>query len=240
MEKLIFLFFLFNSLCLFSLDSESTFRRLLARAIAEPSVFLREIKSDSEITVPVRPGYNWALNYAIFPTFFPFVFVSPSFSTKLYMESSIPQIDFFAGFQYFAASSAFMNSTDDVEDMSFWGFHGGFLMSNSLASKVRNFYGLKYSYSDAKLKLSKDKKHELLGVEINSFNFSDSTVYAVFGVEVMRDIEKYFAIQINYDFKNNNVFMKTGWYGKWFELGLNFYPDGILSIHPIWNMRLNF
>lgn len=240
MEKLIFCVLFFYSLNLYSLDAKSSLKSIVARVVAEPALFLREIKSDAEITLPVRPGSDWAVNYAIFPTFFPFIFLSPSFSKRLYMESSLPQIDFFGGFQYFIAGSAFSNSTEDVEDVSFWGYHGGFLVSNSVTSKIRNFYGLKYSYSFAKLQLSKDKKHELLGVQLRSFKFSDSTVYAIFGVELMRDIEKYFAIQLNYDIINSNVVMKTGWYGKWFEVGLNFYPDGIISIHPVWNMRLNF
>lgn len=239
MERLIFfLFFFISNLSCF--DGESAIRRIISRAVSEPSLFLRELKSDAEPTLPVRSGYDLNFNYAIFPSFFPFVIVAPSFSKRIYIESSLPQLDIVGGFQYFAAGSTFANATNELEKLSFYGYHVGVMASSSLSSRIRNFYGVKYSLLSSELKLSSNKKHELLGVEVHNFRFSDSAFYAIFGVEMRRDINRYFALQINYDVNNNNIVMKTSWYGKWFELGFNFYPDGVLVIHPVWNMRLNF
>ncbi len=240
MERLILIiFFLFFSHSVFA-DFESSARRLVARIVAEPSVFLREVKSDSETSLPVRSGYNTSFSYSLFPSFLPMIFLTPSFSKRIYPESDLPQIDLGGGFQYFAASKAFAQLSNEVDKISFWGYHASITASNSMSSRIRNFYGMRYSYSSAELKLSDNKKHELIGVELHNFKFTDHAVYVFFGIEFLKDINKYFAIQINYDVNNDMIAMKTSWYGRWFELGFNFYPDGIIVIHPIWNIRLNF
>lgn len=241
MERLVFLLLFFiSTLNLLAFDGESFLRRIVSRAVSEPSLFLREVKSDAEITLPIRSGYEWSFNYSIFPSFFPFVVLSPSLSRRISLESSLPQIDFTLGAQYFAAGDTFARVSDELKRISFYGYHLGLLSSRSLSSRVRNFYGMKYSFFSSGLKLSSDKKHELLGVEIDSFRFSDKAWYILFGVETRLDINNYFALQINYAPGINHIVMKTSWYGKWFELGFNFYPDGVLEVHPIWNMRLNF
>lgn len=241
MERLILIFFLFlNAISLNSADIESAAKRIIARAMAEPSLFFMEMKSDSESALPVKPGSRYSFNYSIFPSFFPLIFVSPSFSKRVLAEGDFPQIDFGVGVQYFGAQKLITQMSDDVEKISFWGYNMGFTASNSLTSKIRNFYGLRYSYSSSELELTADKKHELIGVELRSFKFKRDALFVFLGVETMKDINRYFAIQLNYDLINGMIVMKTSWYGKWFELGLNFYPDGVIPVHPVWNMRLNF
>ena len=47
-------------------------------------------------------------------------------------------------------------------------------------------------------------------------------------------------MQLNYVVKTQTWSTKLSWYGKVFELGLNIYPEGVLVIHPVWNLHLNF
>ncbi|MCX7905723.1 MAG: hypothetical protein N2446_03370 [Elusimicrobiales bacterium] len=241
MERLIFIFIVFlTTLQSYAIDTRSFLKRVISKAVKEPSAFFREIKSDTEITLPVKSGYDNVFTYSIIPSFFPFAFISPSFTRRVYLESSLPQIDIGGGLEYFSIGSTLARSSEYIENISFWGYHLKSIFSNSFSSKIRNFYGIKYSYNFCELDLSDSKKYELLGVEIDEFKFKDFGFYVVFGVEIIRDVNKYFAIQLNYDMSNKNVIMKTGWYGRWFEIGLNFYPDGIIPIHPVWNMRLSF
>ncbi|MGC9070251.1 MAG: hypothetical protein ACP5IO_02950 [Elusimicrobiales bacterium] len=240
MERLIFLtLFCFFVKPAFA-DFESAARRVVARVVAEPSLFFREIKSDSETSLPIKSGYNTVLGCSLFPSLLPITFITPSFSRRIHPESEFPQMDLNIGFEYFVAGKTFAKLSDEVENLSFWGYHTGITASNSITSRIRNFYGVRYSYSSAELKLSSYKKHELLGVELSNFRFDNNAVYVYFGIELMRDIDRYFALQINYDIKNEMIAIKSSWYGKWFELGFNFYPDGVVVIHPIWNMRLSF
>lgn len=241
MERLVILFiFIFLPFFSYPLDFESYAKKTLARAISNPSLFFTEIKSDTEIVLPLKSGSDFAINYPIFPSFFPFTFIAPSLVKRIHTEGKIPQIDILGGIQYFSAGSIFANATDDVKDMYFWGGYVGMIGTNSIYSRLRNFYGFKIAYDSAKLKLTKEKKHELLGIEIDDFKFSQTSLSVILGVEIMRDINKFFSMQIDYNTTKNFIAFRTVWYGKWFELGFNFYPDGVINIHPFWNMRIYF
>lgn len=245
MEKLIsslLLFFIFNGIMLCGIKDKA--EEMVAQIVSDPSRFFYEIKNDSEITLPVSSGKKYNFSVEIFPTLVPFTYANASVNYNLYKEGKLnvnmPQIDVFGGFAYMVGAKIAANSTDDITDANFSGYHFGFILTSSLTSKTRTFYGFKHSFLSSKLELSKNKKHQILGVDINNFesDFIENSV--IFGVETLKDVNKHWAVQLNYGLTNNTVVGKISWYGKWFELGINIYPEGVIVIHPTWIMRLGF
>jgi len=217
---------------------------MVAQVVADPPKFFYELKNDSEITLPVPSGKSYNFNISLFPTLLPLTYANTSINYNLYKEgktsASMPQIDLFGGVAYMFGAKIAANMSDDIDDANFWGYHLGFLLTSSVNSKTRMFYGFKHSFLYTELKLSPNKKHELLGVEIKDFDSSFLENSVLFGVETLKDIDKRWAIEINYGLKNNTLAGKISWYGKWFELGFNIYPEGVIVIHPTWIMRLSF
>ncbi len=240
---LILTLFIISIINLFS-SFEDNLRQMLSQAISDPSRFVYEIQNNYEITLPVSPGKKYNFNSGLFPGFFPFTYSNVSINYNLYKEdefkTGIPQIDIIAGGGYLFGGKIMANQTSYIDSAVFYGYHTGFILSSSLSSKTRIFYGYKYSHTKAKLELNKSRTYELIGVRIDSFNseFNENTI--VFGVETLKNIDKRWAIQFNYGFTNNTIATKLSWYGKWFELGINIYPEGVIVIYPVWNMRLNF
>ncbi|MEF3279781.1 MAG: hypothetical protein K6357_02290 [Elusimicrobiota bacterium] len=240
-----FLFIIFGMYQLsFSYNIEDKGREIIAQIVADPAKFFYEMKSDSELTLPVNSGKKFIYNVELFPTLIPFTYINSSINYNLYKEGkisvNIPQIDIFGGFQYMLGGKIAANESEYIDDAKFWGYHVGVLISNSMSSKIRTFYGYKHSYLKANLELNPLKEFEILGVNINSFKSDFNEDSIIFGIETLKDINKYWAIQINYGFRNNTLVGRLSWYGRWFELGFNIYPEGVLVIHPVWILRLGF
>jgi len=68
--------------------------------------------------------------------------------------------------------------------------------------------------------------------------FEDS--FFVVGLESPKGLNKLWSIQLNYGMDTQTIASKVSWYGKYFELGLNIYPEGVFVVHPVWNFHLNF
>lgn len=219
-------------------------KEMVSQIVSDPPKFFYEMKNDSEITLPVSSGKKYNLNFGLFPTLVPFTYANASINYNLYKEGKInadmPQLDLLAGGAYMVGAKIAANSSDDITDAKFSSYHLGFLLTSSLSSKTRTFYGFKHSFLSSKLKLSDSKSHKILGVEIKNFDSSFVENSLIFGVETLKDVDKRWAVQINYGLTNNTLVTKLSWYGKWFELGINIYPEGVLVIHPTWIMRLSF
>jgi len=245
MERLICGFFIILLGCInLSADLKSYAHQSVARAITDPARFFFELKNDSEIAFPVNSGKRYTLNINFLPSLFPFTYINSSFNYCIYKEGilnkHLPQIDVAGGFAYMIGGDMLANATDDVDDAKIYGYHFGVIFSDSFKSKARIYYGFKHSYTHAKLDLSTSKRHTLLGVDINSFDTDFTENSVVFGVEFLKDINKYFSINLVYGLTNQTIVYGAGWYGKWFMMGFNFYPEGVLQIHPWWGMRLGF
>jgi hypothetical protein len=217
---------------------------MIAQIVSDPARFFYEIKADAEESLPVSSGKSYTFSVELFPTLVPFTYANASLNYNIYKEgklsTNMPQIDLMFGAQYMFGAKIASNLTDDINDANFWGYDAGLLLSNSFNSRTRTFYGYKHSFVSAKLDLNSDKNYELLGVRINSFDSSFSEDSVIFGVETLKDVNKYWAMQINYGLTNNTLAARISWYGKWFELGFNIYPEGVLVVHPTWSLRLGF
>lgn len=242
MKLFIFILFVFSSNVFASLADTGS--EMVAQIVSDPARFFYEIKADSEESLPVSSGKTYTLSVELFPTLVPFTYANASLNYNIYKEGKLavgmPQIDLMIGAQYMFGSKIAVNLTNDINDANFWGYNAGVMFSNSFNSRTRTFYGFRHSFLSAKLDMKKDKNYELLGVRINSFNSSFSENSIIFGVETLKDINKYWAMQINYGLSNNTLIARLSWYGKWFELGFNIYPEGVLVVHPTWSLRLGF
>jgi hypothetical protein len=245
MERLILgIFILFFGCFNLSADLKSYAEQSVAKAIAEPARFFSELRYDSEVIFPVNSGKNYTFNMNFLPSLLPFTYLNSSFNYCLYKEgkfhTSLPQIDIAGGFGYMIGANILANASDDVDGAKIYGYHIGLIFSDSFASKTRIYYGFKHSYTSAKLDLSPSKNHTLLGVSVNSFETQFSENYLIFGVEFLKDLNKYWSINLSYGLSNQSIVYGVGWYGKWFMMGFNFYPEGVIQIHPYWGMRLGF
>jgi hypothetical protein len=235
--------FLFGSFNL-SADLKSYAEQSVAKAIVDPARFFSELKMDSEVVFPVNSGKRYTFNVNFLPSLFPFTYLNSSFNYCLYKEgrlyTSFPQIDLIGGAAYMIGGNVLANATNDVNKISVYGYHLGFVFSDSFESKIRIYYGFKHSYTLSRLKLSSSKKHTFLGVNITDFDSKFSDNILVFGVEFLKELNKYWSINVSYGISKQTIVYGVGWYGKWFMMGFNFYPEGIIQIHPYWGMRLGF
>jgi len=244
-ERLIFIFLIFfiGSINIYP-DLNDYAKESVSKAIVEPAKFFFELKNDSEIILPVNSGKSYTININFLPSLVPFTYVNSSLNYCLYKEGILynffPQIDVVGGFAYMIGGDILANAIDDVNDLKIYGYHFGMIFSDSVKSKARIFYGFKYSYTYSKLSLNPLKKHSLIGVDIKSFdtNFIENSI--IFGVELLKDLNKYFSISLSYGLTNQSIIYGVSWYGKWFMMGFNFYPEGVIQIHPYWGMRIGF
>lgn len=237
-----FLILIFAINC-YSFDFKSKSKEIIADIVSDPAKFFYEMKADCEVTLPVPSGKKFIYNIELFPTMLPLTYINSSLNYRFKREGSIssssPQVDFLGGFAYMLGGKIAANQNDKIEDADFWGYHLGVLFTSSYNSRIRTFYGYKYSYLKSKLNVS-DEDFEIVGVKVDSFDSSFRENFLVFGVETLKDMNKYWAIQLNWGITNNTIVTKISWHGKWFELGLNIYPEGSVVIHPTWILRLGF
>jgi hypothetical protein len=238
-----FLIFIYG-LNLYSLDWESKGREMIGEVVSNPAAFFYDFQQDLEATSPIISGKTFSLQTGLFPTLLPMSYANISGKLNLYSENSIaagsPQFDLIGGYQNMVLASVAANQSNKINDASFSGYYGGFILSSSMSPKIRAFYGYKHSALRAKLNFNDGDEPELLKIKINSFDSGFRDDFIILGIETLKAVNKYWSIQLNYGFSTKNVSAKVSWYGKWFELGLNIYPEGVLTVHPVWNFHLNF
>jgi len=245
MNKIFLLIFLFLiQVNVFSIDWEAKGMELVGDIVANPAAFFYDFQQDLEGTTPLPPGKSFGFQTGLFPSLIPMGYVNGSFKIRLHPEGRIapglPQLDLIGGYQNMIIAKIAANQSDDIKDAKFNGNYIGFLITTSVTPKIRTFYGYKNSHLKAKLIFTDGSEPELLGTKINSFNTGFNDNFLIFGIETLKTTDKLWSIQLNYGMKENTITTKVSWYGKWFEVGLNIYPEGVLTIHPIWNFHLNF
>lgn len=245
MKKIIFIFSLiYISIPAFSIDWESKGMELIGEIVANPAAFFYDFQQDLEGTTPLPPGKSFGIQTGLFPTLIPLGYANGSAKLRLHAEGRIapglPQLDLIGGYQDMIFAKIAANQSDDITDATFNGNYLGLILTTSVTPKIRTFYGYKYSQLKAKLTFAAGSEPELLGTKINSFDTGFKDSFLIFGIETLKTTNKFWSMQLNYGLKEKNITTKVSWYGKWFELGLNIYPEGVLVIHPIWNFHLNF
>jgi len=247
MKKLILILlalFLVKSPAFAAIDWESKGMQIAGEIIANPAGFFYDFQQDLEATTPLPPGKSFGIQTSLFPTTIPMTYTNASLKLRLHGEGRIapgvPQLDLIGGYWDMLAAKMATKDSETVDSAKFGGYYAGAIMSTSVSPRVRTFWGYKRSVLKAKLDFKAGQEPEFLGTKVNSFDTGFKDDFFIAGIETPKGISKLWSIQLNYGLNTQTFSSKVSWYGKYFELGLNIYPEGVLVFHPVWNFHLNF
>lgn len=247
MKRLILTFltlFIVKSPAFAAIDWTSKGMQVAGEIVANPAGFFYDFQQDLEGTTPLPPGKTFGIQTGLFPTLIPLTYTNVSGKVRLHGEGRIapgvPQVDLIGGYwDMLGARLATKNSTT-IDSARFGGYYVGAIASSSVSPRIRTFWGYKHSVLDAKLNFKTGQEPDFLGTKINSFDTGFRDDFLIAGIETPKGVSKLWSIQLNYGLKTQVFSSKVSWYGKYFELGLNIYPEGVLVFHPVWNFHLNF
>ncbi len=227
-----------------AIDWESKGMQIAGEIIANPAGFFYDFQQDLEATTPLPPGKTFGFQTSLFPTAIPMTYVNGSAKVRLHGEGRIapgvPQLDLIGGYWDMLAAKMATKDSETIDSAKFGGYYAGAILSTSVSPRVRTFWGYKRSVLKAKLEFNPGEEPELLGTPVNSFDTGFKDDFFIAGIETPKGVSKLWSIQLNYGLKTQTFSSKVSWYGKYFELGLNIFPEGVLVFHPVWNFHLNF
>lgn len=234
----------FNGSSFAAIDWESKGMQMVGEILANPAAFFYDFQQDLEATTPLTPGKSFGLQTGLFPTAIPLTYLNASGKYRLHAEGRIapgvPQLDIIGGGWSMLAARLATKDSDTIDSAKFGGHYLGAIVSSSVSPKIRTFWGYKHSVLAAKLKFKPGQEVEILNTKVGSFDSGFKDDFLIAGIETPKGVNKYWSMQLNYGLKTQTFSTKLSWYGKLFELGLNIYPEGVLVVHPVWNMHLNF
>jgi len=227
-------------------DFTSVGMKMAGEIVSNPAGFLYDFQQDMESTTPLPPGKSFGVQTGLWGGILPTIVAMPSISAKYRLHAEgrlapgVPQVDLIGGYWNSPIAKAAASNSDTVDAMKFNGYYMGALLTSSVSPRVRTFWGYKHSQLDAQLDFKAGHEPELLGTKVNSFKTGFKDDFIIAGIETPKGVGKLWSIQLNYGLNTQTFSSKVSWYGKIFELGLNIYPEGVLVIHPVWNVHLNF
>lgn len=247
MKRLILTFlvlFFVKSTAFAKIDWESKGMQIAGEIVANPAGFFYDFQQDLEGTTPLPPGKSFGLQTGLFPTLVPLTFTNVSGKLRLHGEGRIapgvPQVDLIGGYWDMLGAKLATKDSQTIDSAKFGGYYVGALASSSVSPRVRTFWGYKHSVVNAELKFNPGEEVDFLGTKVSSFDTGFRDDFLIAGIETPKGVSKLWSIQLNYGLKTQVFSSKVSWYGKYFELGLNIYPEGVLVFHPVWNFHLNF
>ena len=247
MKRLILTFlelFMIKSPAFAGVDWSSTGMQMVGQIVANPAAFFYDFQQDLEGTTPLPPGKSFGIQTGLFPTLIPLTYTNASAKLRLHAEGRIapgvPQVDLIGGYWDMMAAKMATKNSQTIDSAKFGGYYVGAIVTSSVSPRVRTFWGYKHSQLNAKLDFKAGQEPEFLGTKINSFDTGFKDDFFIAGIETPKGVGKLWSIQLNYGLKTQTISSKVSWYGKFFELGLNIYPEGVLVVHPVWNFHLNF
>ncbi|MBI5745006.1 MAG: hypothetical protein HY952_10720 [Elusimicrobia bacterium] len=247
MKRLILIFlslFLIKGVAFAKIDWESKGMQIAGEIIANPAGFFYDFQQDLESTTPLPPGKTFGIQTGLFPTTVPMTYVNGSGKLRLHGEGRIapgvPQVDLIGGYWDMLAAKMATKDSQTIDSAKFNGYYMGAIVSSSVSPRVRTFWGYKRSVLSAKLRFKPGEEPDFLGTKVSSFDTGFKDDFLIAGIETPKGVSKLWSMQLNYGLKTQVFSSKVSWYGKYFELGLNIFPEGVLVFHPVWNFHLNF
>jgi len=226
------------------IDWTSTGMKMVGEIVANPAGFFYDFQQDLEATTPLPPGRSFGIQTGLFPTLIPLTYTNASAKLRLHAEGhlapGVPQVDLIGGYWNMLAAKMATKDSQTIDSAKFGGYYAGAIVTSSVSPRVRTFWGYKHSVLDAKLKFKAGQEPEFLGTKVNSFDTGFNDDFFIAGIETPKGVGKLWSMQLNYGLKTQTISTKVSWYGKYFELGLNIFPEGVLVVHPVWNFHLNF
>ena len=256
---------------------QNTLSGLGGQILSNPTGLFFDWQQDAESITPLPPGkwigfdYHLGQFFPLGPTLglppmtgvmIPIPLPDPTtagnISGKLRLHAEgrwapgVPQIDLIGGAWNFLPSNSIVdrNATASdpntkLTDATLKGKYYGLVLTSSLEPRVRLFWGYKYSSMDANVSLN--RPFHLLGADIQNLSatFNDHFLFA--GLEHPTTKGHYWTVAMSYGVNSKLLAGKVAWSGHFWDIGLNFYPEGIglypfpgIPIHPTIGMHLNF
>jgi hypothetical protein len=233
-----------NGAAFAAIDWESKGMQMAGEIVANPSAFFYDFQQDMETTTPLPPGKTVSVQTGIFPTILPMTNLNLSGKYRLHGEGrlapGVPQVDLMGGYGDMYGARMVAKNSDSIEKAKLNGYYLGAILSSSVSPKIRTFWGYKRSVLKAKFEFAEGKELDLMGTKISNVDTGFKDDFLMAGIETPKGVNKFWSIQLNYGVRTQTFSTKLSWYGPHFELGLNFYPEGVLVFHPVWNYHINF
>ena len=233
-----------NGAAFAAIDWESKGMQMAGEILANPAAFFYDFQQDMETTTPLPPGKVFSVQTGLFPTMLPMTNLNLSGKYRLHGEGrlapGVPQVDLIGGYGDMYGVRMIAKNSDSIEKAKLNGYYLGAILSSSVSPKIRTFWGYKRSVLNAKFELAPGNELELMGTKISNVDTGFKDGFLMAGIETPKGVNKFWSIQLNYGVRTQTFATKLSWYGPHFELGLNFYPEGVLVFHPVWNFHVNF
>jgi len=233
-----------NGAAFAAIDWESKGMQMAGEIVANPAGFFYDFQQDYEGTTPLPPGKRYSVQTGLFPALLPMTNLNLSGKYRVHGEGrlapGVPQLDFIGGFSDMYLARMLSKNSDSIEKAKLNGYYLGAILSSSVSPKIRTFWGYKRSVLNAKFEFAPGEELDLMGTKIGNIDTGFKDDFLMAGIETPKGIRKFWSIQLNYGVKTQTFSTKLSWYGPYFELGLNFYPEGVLVFHPVWNFHVNF
>jgi hypothetical protein len=233
-----------NGAAFAAIDWESKGMQMAGEIVANPAGFFYDFQQDYEGTTPLPPGKRYSVQTGLFPALLPMTNLNLSGKYRVHGEGrlapGVPQLDFIGGFSDMYLARMLSKNSDSIEKAKLNGYYLGAILSSLVSPKIRTFWGYKRSVLNAKFEFAPGEELDLMGTKIGNIDTGFKDDFLMAGIETPKGIRKFWSIQLNYGVKTQTFSTKLSWYGPYFELGLNFYPEGVLVFHPVWNFHVNF
>ena len=234
-----------NGISFAAIDWESKGMQMAAEIVANPSGFFYDFQQDLEATTPLPPGKAFSVQTGLFPTLIPMTYLNLSGKYRLHAEGrmapGLPQLDLIGGYANMLAAKMAAGKSDAIDSAKLNGYYMGAILSSSVSPKIRTFWGYKRSVLGAKIEFAPGEELELMGTKIGSVDTGFKDDFLMAGIETPKGTtNKVWSMQLNYGLRTQTLSTKLSWSGRFFELGLNIYPEGVLVFHPVWNFHVNF
>jgi hypothetical protein len=232
-----------------AIDWEAKGMQMATEILANPAGFFYDFQQDFEGTTPLPPGKTFGVQTGLWGGILPTAAAMPSLSGKVRLHGEgrlapgVPQVDIIGGYWSSPLAESAFKDSEDIDNFKFNGKYYGLLVTSSVSPRVRTFWGFKHSEMKVRADFLPDadnKYPQLLGTDLKSFNTGFKDNFLIAGIETPKGVGKLWSMQLNYGLETQTISSKVSWYGKFFELGLNIYPEGVLVVHPVWNFHINF
>lgn len=207
---------------------------------ANPGAFVYDFHFDTQDIAPVPKEKTFCIQTNLLPALLPFTMANISPKIKVLSESEdewYPQIDVVGGYWSLAVVPILENMKvmPSESKISVYGYNCGTVLTKSVDSKTRLFFGANYSVFNFMVNISS-------GSEVifeREFYAKDGFVYGGLEFE-SKPGKKLIIVQTEYGLMTKKIVSKIILSYGVMDIGLSIFPDGILAFHPIWNMHLRF
>lgn len=222
---------------------------LATRIATDPGNFLYDIhlNAEDQSPLPVGKTFSWSTN--IFPNLVPFGELGLELKAQGHREHGYwPQIDVFAGgWDSLAVAVANHASGSTQFSGSLVGYHGGFVVAESLHPRLRVFGGYEYSQLRANVAFARDSATATPGTgtfsaldTLTSVDVGVTEHFLFAGAEVFRTPVKRMNAEVGYGLVSKRVVLRMIWASPHFDTALNFYPEGAWTLWPVMNFQWRY